>query len=143
MSGKHRVKTSGNGFDCSNILMSGTPSRTSLTAQSAWLVFARVVGFLFALLLPLIIVRRFSQEAVGTYRQAFQIAGDAVTILALGFNMSGFYYFNRDPDRRGYAALNILLFNFVAGAFGFLVLLVYPGALRDLFQNDSLLQLAP
>ena len=123
--------------------MSETPIKASLTSQGVWLVFARVVGFFFAFLLPLIIVRRFSQEAVGTYRQSFQLAGDAVTILSFGFNLSAFYYFNRDLDKRASSALNIVLFNFVLGAVAFVFLLIYPESLKDLFQNDSMLPLAP
>ncbi len=117
--------------------------RASLATQGAWLMLARTVGFILAFALPLVIVRRLSQDAVGTYRQAFQIAGDAAAILTLGFNLSAFYYFNRESERRGSAALNILLFNFGVGALTFFALLLYPDLLGDLFQNDTLIGLGP
>ena len=123
--------------------MDETPKTASLTSQSAWLVFARVIGFVIAFALPLIIVRRLSQEAVGIYRQSFQLAGDAAAILSLGFNLSAFYYFNRDSNRRPFAVLNILIFNFGMGALAFLILFVYPETLQNLFQTELLVPLAP
>ncbi len=123
--------------------MEETRNTASLTSQSAWLVSARVIGFVFALILPLIIVRLLSQEAVGIYRQSFQVAGDAAAVLTFGFNLSAFYYFSRDRERRSFAVFNILLFNFAMGAIAFLFLFIFPGTLRDLFQTDLLLPLAP
>jgi O-antigen/teichoic acid export membrane protein len=123
--------------------MEGISQKASLASQGAWLILARVVGFAFAFILPLVIVRRLSQEAVGVYRQSFQLAGDAAAILSFGLNLSAFYYFNREPSRRASAALNILIFNFASGALAFLFLIIYPEILRDLFQTDALTPLAP
>src|ERR1051325_10121430 len=87
----------------------------SLREQSAWLLTAKVVGFAFSFVLPLLIVRYLDQEQVGNYRQAFLIITNAVIILPLGFSMSAYYFLARESERRGAAILNILLFNFVVG----------------------------
>ena len=62
--------------------------KTSLREQSAWLLVAKVIGFAFSFALPLLIVRYLTQDAVGHYREAFQVITNAVVILPLGFSMS-------------------------------------------------------
>ncbi len=60
----------------------------SLKQQSAWLLAAKIVGFGFSFILPLVIVRYLDQEQVGNYRQAFLVITNAIVILPLGFSMS-------------------------------------------------------
>lgn len=122
------------------------PARSSgsLKEQSAWLLIAKVVGFAFSFMLPLIIVRHLTQEAVGHYREAFQVIMNATTILPMGVSMSAYYFLAREtPERRGAAILNILLFNFVVGGLACLALNIYPQLLGDLFQADELTALSP
>lgn len=116
----------------------------SLTEQSAWLLAAKVIGFGFSFVLPLVIVRYLSQDEVGHYRGAFQVIMNAVVILPLGFSMSAYYFLARETaGRRGGAILNILLFNFVAGGLACLTLFVYPQIIGNIFRSDELTQLAP
>jgi O-antigen/teichoic acid export membrane protein len=118
-------------------------SKQSLKSQSAWLLFAKITGFCFAFLLPLIIVRFLSQDKVGVYRQMFLVVTNAVSILPLGFSMSAFYFLSRDAANRSAAVLNILLFNFVMGGLACLGLFLFPQWLGNLFQNDQITRLAP
>ena len=116
----------------------------SLTEQSAWLLAAKVIGFGFSFMLPLLIVRYLTQDEVGHYRSAFQVIVNAVVILPLGFSMSAYYFLARETaERRGAAILNILLFNFVAGGLACLTLFVYPQIIGNIFRSDELTQLAP
>jgi O-antigen/teichoic acid export membrane protein len=115
----------------------------SLRQQSVWLLSAKIVGFAFSFVLPLIIVRYLDQEHVGNYRQAFLVITNAVVILPLGFSMSAYYFLARESERRGAAILNILLFNFVVGGIACLALNVWPQALGNLFQADEMTLLAP
>lgn len=121
------------------------PSTTvSLRAQSAWLLAAKVAGFAFSFALPLLIVRYLTQDAVGHYREAFQVITNAVIILPLGFSMSAYYFLARETgERRAAAIFNILIFNFVVGGLACLALFLFPQILGDVFHNDELLQLAP
>ncbi len=115
----------------------------SLRQQSAWLLTAKIVGFAFSFFLPLIIVRYLTQEAVGHYREAFQVIMNAVMILPLGFSMSAYYFLARESDRRSAAIFNILLFNFVIGGITCLIFNVYPELIGSIFRNDELTRLAP
>jgi O-antigen/teichoic acid export membrane protein len=115
----------------------------SLKQQSAWLLIAKIIGFAFSFMLPLIIVRYLEQEQVGHYREAFQVITNAVVILPLGFSMSAYYFLARETERRGSAILNILLFNFVVGGLACLALFLWPQVLGNLFQADELTKLAP
>ena len=121
------------------------PTQTaSLKEQSAWLLIAKIIGFSFSFMLPLIIVRHLTQDAVGHYREAFQVIMNATTILPMGVSMSAFYFLAREtPQRRGAAIFNILLFNFIVGGAACLVLNAFPQLLGNLFQADELTQLSP
>ncbi len=115
----------------------------SLRAQSAWLLFAKIIGFGFSFLLPLLIVRYLSRENVGLYRESFLVIVNAVAILPFGFSMSAYYYLSRETERRGAVVFNILLFNFVVGGLACLALSLYPQMLGNILRNDELTILAP
>ena len=119
------------------------PEKISLKKQSVWLLLAKVVGFGFSFLLPLLIVRFLSRENVGLYRESFQIITNLATILPLGFSMSAYYFLARETDRRSAAIFNILLFNFVVGGAAFLVLFLFPQILGGTLQSAELTVFAP
>lgn len=115
----------------------------SLKAQSAWLLFAKVIGFGFSFLLPLLIVRLLSQEQVGIYRQAFLVVVNANVILTLGFGMSAYYFLARETTRRPSVIFNTLLFNFVMGGIACLTLFFYPQLIGNIFHSAEITRLAP
>jgi len=115
----------------------------SLKSQSAWLLFAKVVGFVFSFLLPLLVVRFLTQENVGIYRQVFQVIATTVAILPLGVSMSAYYFLSRETERRAAVVLNILIFNFIVGGAACLVLFFYPQILGNIFHNEEITRLAP
>lgn len=117
--------------------------RPSMRSQSAWILSAKVVGFVISALLPLLIVRYLTPHNVGIYRQAFLVIANAGVVLPMGFSMSAYYFLNRDSEKRPFAIVNILLFNFVVGGIAFSVLFFRPQLLGILFQNDDLTALAP
>lgn len=115
----------------------------SLKEQSVWLLTAKIIGFACSFFLPLLIVRYLSQEAVGHYRESFQVIMNAVIILPLGLSMSAYYYLARETDRRGPAIFNILLFNFVVGGLACLFLFLFPQSIGSIFKSEELTRLAP
>ncbi|MGI8641758.1 MAG: lipopolysaccharide biosynthesis protein [Pyrinomonadaceae bacterium] len=117
--------------------------KTSLKTQGAWILFAKITGFVISFLLPLLIVRFLTQDKVGVYRQAFQVITNAVAILPLGFSMSAYYFLSRGVERRKSAILNILLFNFVVGGLVCAGLNFYPQFLGNIYQSDEMTMLAP
>lgn len=116
-----------------------TKTSPSLKSQSAWLLLAKIVGYFFAFLLPLLVVRFLTQEQVGQYRFIFQIIVNANGILPLGISLSAFYFLSRSPENRASAVLNILLFNFVMGGIAFSILFFYPEIL-GLISKDKDIQ---
>lgn len=117
--------------------------RPSLKNRSAWLLFAKIVGFGFSFLLPLLIVRYLTQDKVGLYRESFQIIMNAVMILPLGFSMSAYYFLSREKERRASSIINILLFNFVVGGIACLTLFLFPQLIGNIFRSQELTNLAP
>ena len=115
----------------------------SLVNQSIWLLIAKLLGFGFAFVLPLIVVRVLSKEEFGLYRQAFLVVMNAVAILPFGISMSAYYYLARDESKRAAAVLNILLVHFGVGLVSFLVLFLFPGLLGTVFGNSEMTRLAP
>lgn len=118
---------------------------SSLTARAVWLMFAKTMAFGFSLALPLLLVRRLDIPQFGLYKQAFQAIATAIVILPLSFGMSAYYFLPReeDPVRRGQVVLNALLFNLTIGSLVFLLLLIRPQILAQLFGNGELTRLAP
>jgi O-antigen/teichoic acid export membrane protein len=117
--------------------------KPSLRVQSSWLLAAKTIGFFLGFLLPFLVVRYLEQTQVGIYRQAFQVITTVVTILPLGFNMSVYYFLGREKENRGQIVFNILLFNFVVGGLGFLILAIWPQLLSSIFHNEQIEKLAP
>ena len=98
----------------------------SLTARALWLLIAKILAFAFSIALPLLLVRRLSQEEFGLYKQAFLVVGSAITLLPLGFQMSAFYFLPRERERKGHVVFNIMLFNVVVSGLACLALFVKP-----------------
>jgi O-antigen/teichoic acid export membrane protein len=120
-----------------------TEKPTSLKSQSAWLLSAKIVGFAISFTLPLLVVRFFTQEQVGIYRQVFLVITTANAILPLGFGASSFYFLSRETVRRPSVIFNTLLFNFAAGAIAWATLYFFPQLLGNIFQSDEMTRLAP
>lgn len=115
----------------------------SLREQSAWLLAAKVIGFGFSFVLPLLIVRNLAQESVGVYREAFLVITNLTIILPLGISMSAYYFLARETTRRGAAIVNILLFNLIVGGLGCLFLFLFPQSIGSIFRSEELTRLAP
>lgn len=110
----------------------------SLTTQAVWLMVAKTMSFTLAIALPLLLVRRLTQEDLGLYKQAFFVVTTAMNILPLGFGMSAFYFLPRERSRQGAVIANILVFILATGLTAALVLLVWPGVIARLFSSAEL-----
>src|SRR5215204_67306 len=111
-----------------------------------WLLIAKVLAFALSIALPLLLVRRLSQQEFGLYKQAFLVVGTALALLPLGFQMSAFYFLPREKERRDrqrQIILNILLFHLLTGALGALTLILFPQILTKIFHSSELVAYAP
>jgi O-antigen/teichoic acid export membrane protein len=90
--------------------------------------------------LPLILVRHMSQAEFGLYKQAFLVVTTAYTILPLGFSLSAFYFFPREPARKSGVVLHIILFHTFVGVAAAAWLALQPELVSALFRHGDLEQ---
>ena len=114
----------------------------SLTVRALWLLVAKILAFALSIALPLLLVRRLSQQEFGLYKQAFLVVGTALALLPLGFQMSAFYFLPREKDRQGQIILNILLFHLLMGGVGAFILVLFPQLLSTIFHSAQLVNYA-
>jgi O-antigen/teichoic acid export membrane protein len=115
----------------------------SLTMSALWLMAAKGFGFVLGIAFPLLMVRRLDKVELGHYNQVFQLATTLCGLLPFGFAMTAFYFFPREPERRGAVCLNILL---VCGGGGLLAgtgLMLFPSILPSIFREPALLPYSP
>jgi O-antigen/teichoic acid export membrane protein len=114
----------------------------SLTSQAIWLMAAKTISFAFAVALPLLLVRRLSQQDLGLYKQVFFVVTTAMNLLPLSFGLSAFYFLPREKDRQPAVIANILAFLGGTGALAAVLLIVWPGFVVWLFGTPELAALA-
>ena len=89
------------------------------------------------MLLDLNLVKVFAE------RKIFVAVNTLMGILPLGFFMSVYYYLPRDPERRETIIHHVFFFNLAMGAFGCLLLTIFPQLLGWLFEEPALTGYAP
>lgn len=122
--------------------MRAADSTESLSKHVCWLAFAKTLGFVFSLALPLFLVRRMDQEQYGLYKQVFLVVTTAMTVLPLAFQMSAYYFLPLMPNRRRETVANIMLFNTAVGLLAWIALLCYPALLVLIFGGPQLVPYA-
>jgi O-antigen/teichoic acid export membrane protein len=118
-------------------------NKTSLTSQSIWLMFAKLVGFALSFILPLLVFRILTKSDVGIYQQIFVVITFVSTIIPFGISMSAYYFLSREHEKRPFYIFNILLFNFIVGGIACLVLNLYPQILFNIFEEVEMMRFAP
>ena len=126
--------------------MSATPTTTKqhprLAVQAFWLTASKGIAAILNIGLPILLVRLMAQTEYGIFKEAFLFVSTATNIATFGVGMSAFYFMPRQPERGGQIALNILVYNFVAGWIPLAVILAYPQILQKLFRTNQLEPLA-
>ncbi len=126
--------------------MSATPTTTKqhprLAVQAFWLTASKGIAAILNIGLPILLVRLMAQTEYGIFKEAFLFVSTATNIATFGVGMSAFYFMPRQPERGGQIALNILVYNFVAGWIPLAVMLAYPQILQKLFRTNQLEPLA-
>ena len=86
-----------------------------LAVQAFWLTFAKFIAAIFGIVMPIMLVRILNQHDFGVYKQVFLFIGTTTNFAAFSVGVSAFYYMPRQPQRGGQIALNILVYNLIAG----------------------------
>ena len=120
--------------------MSTQKASPGLSSQAFWLILARIIGFVFLLALPIVMVRVFDKEQFGIYKQVFVVVGTVTTLSGFSFAISAFYFLPRMPDKQGVVVLNIVLYHAVTGFLAFLLFALWPGILTLIMGDPGLLR---
>ena len=113
-----------------------------LAVQAFWLTASKLLAAGLNIVLPILLVRLMPQTEYGVLKEALLFVTTAASVAMFGVGMSAYYYMPRYPERSGQVALNILIYNFVAGWIPLLIVVMYPSILRSLFRTDALEPLA-
>lgn len=105
-------------------------------------MIARVTGFAFTFLIPIVLSRVLDLKQFGLYKQAFLIVATAQSILPLGFGMSTFYFLSREPEERKRASIaaNALLFHGFAAMVAASIVFFWPEVLIHIFGSADLVR---
>jgi len=119
-----------------------TKQPPGLATQAFWLTASKLLAATLNVGLPILLVRLLPQTEYGILKEALLFVSTAASVATFGVGMSAYYYVPRQPERGGQIALNILVYNFIAGWIPLLLIVFYPGILRSLFRTDALTPLA-
>jgi len=115
-----------------------TAKTDGLAMQTVWLTGARIIALFSSVMLPIVLVRLFSQTEFGVYKQAFQILSTAVSLFGLQVASSIYYFIPREPRKRPQVAMNVLVFYGVIGLLVALFCALYPRWITMIFKSDDL-----
>jgi len=97
----------------------------SLTKQMMLLLVGRAAAFCFSFATPLILVRIFSTETFGLYKQLLLIQGTLTPTLAMGFAASLYYFLPRHPEERAMYVSQTLALLLALGTSGAILLIAF------------------
>lgn len=115
----------------------------SLTNQMRLLVVGRGLAFAVSFAVPLVLVRVFSPELFGLYKQLFLIHGTCVSILTLGFSASLTYFVPCQPHFRDVYITQSIIVLGVSGIAGGVCLILFEDQVTGLMSNPALVTYLP
>jgi O-antigen/teichoic acid export membrane protein len=107
------------------------------------LMAARAAAFAITFLTPIVLVRLFTQEEFGTYKQFLLVTYTFFSIAQIGFSESLFYFLPKRPDCAGRFVLNSLLILLLSGAVCMAGLVMNTGRIADWMSNAALAGYVP
>ena len=99
--------------------------RKSLSIQAAWHFIGRASAFVVTFLIPVILVRIFTENDFGVYRKALLIVFFVERILEFGLRHSFFYFLPRDFAKRASYIANALCFWLCTGLINIFFLYIF------------------
>src|ERR687898_587464 len=80
------------------------------------IILGRMIGFIVAFAIPIVLVRLFDLQTFGTYKQWFLLYITILTITQIGMSESLLYFLPRAGRDAGEYMMNTLLFLAIVGA---------------------------
>ena len=115
----------------------------SLAKQMLPLLLGRMAAFCIAFAVPLVLVRTFTTEAFGIYKQLLLIQGTLTPILSMGITASLFYFIPRAPTQRAAYITQTLTLLFLLGLSGATGLILLRSRIGSVLNNTELERYVP
>ena len=97
--------------------MPNTPA-AAIFRPAMVLMSGRILGFILAFIMPIILVRIFTQQEFGTYKQLFLVFNTLLVIAQMGMAESLYYFLPEDSDNTGKYVFNAIS---ILGVLGLLI----------------------
>lgn len=102
------------------------------------LMSGRILGFALAFITPMILVRVFTQEDFGTYKQLFLIINTLFVIAQMGMAESLYYFLPQAGEKAGKYVLNAIAVMSIIGFLSLIGMWLFSGSIAVLMNNHSL-----
>ena len=117
--------------------------KDSLTKQSLLLVCGRSLAYALNLALPILLVRIFSKDDYGMYRQLFLVFSTLLSIGQMGVSQSIYYFLPREPDKKDSLMIQTFAFVIGTGALSMAGLILFRQPIADAMQNSAMANYLP
>lgn len=118
-------------------------SSKTLSAQTTWLLAGRMMSFLLSFFVPVLLVRVFSKNDFGLYREVLLFYVFFEHMLQFGFRHSLFYFIPQNEEDKSRYVINTLIVMALLGVFLLGIFTVFNGSLSQLFNAPELSSLLP
>jgi len=123
--------------------MDNSNLKRSISKQMGFLFLGRSSAFIFTFFIPVILVRLFSVEQFGLYKQVFLISGTLLMLLRFGMEPSLFYFLPKEPESRNIYISQTILFYLVVAILAFILSFVAHEWIARLMSSPSISELFP
>lgn len=118
-------------------------SRKSLTEQAMYLIAGRCFAQVLTLLHPIILVRMFTIDEYGLYRQLLLIYATLLPFGQMGVTQGLYYFLPREPEKRDAVIIQTLVFVVILGSVVLGGLLLFQSSIAAVFHNAEMAQYLP
>lgn len=118
-------------------------NKTSLSEQTFYLVLGRCLAFSLALLHPIILVRIFTKDEYGSYRQLLLIFSTIYPLGEMGITQGLFYFLPREPGKKDAVITQTLFFVVSLSTVLCGFLLIFKSAIASAFHNMEITPYIP
>ncbi len=118
------------------------PSEESTFRPAMRLMSGRMAAFAITFLMPVLLVRLFSQTEFGTYKQFFLVTSTPY-LIGCAFSESLFYFLPKDPARSARYLLNSMVMLMAIGTTCAIAMILNASAIARLMSNPALERYVP
>ena len=119
--------------------MKKNKKKYSLKSQAGHILIGKLIGFVVRFFVPVILVRLFTQNQYGIYKQILLISAFVIPIFRFGLPNSLFFFFQRQQTKKDLNELITRTFfsEFVLSVLMFLILFIFRNSIISLMDLNS------